>query len=106
MTTNFRFAVIAAIAVYTLDGQSDTRIVGTVTDVSGAIIPVASVTVSNESTGQSRKITTNEQGLFVATQLQPAPYTVKIESAGMSSSEYKGIRLQVGQERTLNVTLQ
>src|SRR6266496_3970 len=106
MTTTSRFTLFAALAVSMLCGQSDTRIVGTVTDVSGAVIPAASVTVKNESTGRSRKVTVNEQGLFVATQLLPAPYSVKVEAAGMSAAEYTGIRLQVGQERTLNVTLQ
>ena len=101
-----RFALFAAIALRMLYGQSDTRIVGIVTDASAAVIPAASVSVTNESTGQIRKVTANEQGLFVVAQLQPAPYRVKVESPGMSAAEYTGIRLQVGQERTLNVTLQ
>jgi len=105
MTTLTRFALCAAIAIALLYGQSDTRIVGTVTDASGAVIPAATVTVTNESTGQIRRLTANEQGLFVAAQLLPAPYSVKVESPGMSAAEYTGIRLQVGQERTMHVTL-
>lgn len=81
-------------------------IVGTVTDGSGAVIPTASITVKNESTGQSRKVTVNERGEYTASQLPPAAYSVTAEAAGMSSAEFKGVTLQVGQSRTLNIMLQ
>jgi hypothetical protein len=82
------------------------RIVGTITDATGAVIPAATVTVKNESTGQSRKIVANERGVYFAAQLPPARYTLTAEAGGMAPAEYSGINLQVGQERTLNVTLQ
>jgi hypothetical protein len=88
-------------------GQMDVaRIVGTITDATGAVIPAATVTVKNESTGQSRKIVANERGVYFAAQLPPARYTLTAEAGGMAPAEYSGINLQVGQERTLNVTLQ
>ena len=102
-----RMALFGAIALSPLWGQSDVaRIVGTVADSSGAVIPNAAVTVKNELTGQSRKLAANGQGYFVATQLLPAVYSVTVDAPGMAPAEYKGIQLQVGQERTLNVTLQ
>ena len=88
-------------------GQSDVaRIVGVITDTSGAVIPGATVTVKNQSTGQSRKVVANERGSYSATQLPPAQYTLTVEARGMAPAEFRGIHLQVGQERTLNVTLQ
>ena len=102
-----RMALFGAIALSPLWGQSDVaRIVGTVADSSGAVIPNAAVTVKNELTGQSRKLAANGQGYFVATQLLPAVYSVTVEAPGMAPAEYKGVQLQVGQERTLNITLQ
>src|SRR5512133_3225084 len=108
MTTKFlRFAMLGALALPVLFGQSDVaRIVGTVADATGAVIPGATVSVKNENTGQTRQASANEQGRFTVTPLLPAVYSVKVESAGMAVAEYTGIRLQVGQERTLNVTLQ
>src|SRR4051812_2650158 len=108
MTTRLiRSTVFGALLASLLYAQSDAgRIVGAITDSSGAVIPAATVTVKNENTGQSRKVTANEAGMFVATQLQPAVYSVKVESPGMSAAEFNNIRLQVAQERTLNVTLQ
>ena len=81
------------------------RMTGTVTDASGAVIPAASVTVKNEKTGQDRKVSTDEHGVYLAPQLQPSIYSLTAAAPGMATAEFKGISLQVGQERTLNVTL-
>lgn len=107
MTTKFlRLVLAGATTLPLLLGQSDVaRIVGSVSDPSGAVIPGASVVVKNENTGQTRQASANEQGLFSVPQLLPAVYSVKVESSGMAAAEYTGIRLQVGQERTLSVIL-
>ncbi len=90
-----------------LYGQSDVgRIVGTVTDVTGAVIPGATITFKNTKTGQERKATSSTQGTYVITQLPPAVYALKVEAMGMATAEANSLTLQVGQERTLNVTLQ
>src|SRR5262245_6525306 len=102
MLSTFRYALFAATIAACAYGQTEVaRNVGTVTDASGAVVPGGTVTVKNENTGQSLKVTSNENGLFVATQLLPSAYTVKVESTGMATAEFTGIRLQVGQERTL-----
>ena len=102
-----RFALLGVFGVCLAYGQSDVaRIVGTVTDASGAVIPGATVTIKNERTGQSRKIAANGQGEYSATQLLPASYTLTAEATGMAPAEYTGVNVQVGQERRLNLTLQ
>jgi hypothetical protein len=89
-----------------VQGQSNAaRIAGTVGDASGAVIPGATVTVKNERTGQTRKVTTDERGAFIANQLQPASYAITVEAPGMATADYSKIILQVGQERTLNLTM-
>src|SRR5882724_10061059 len=102
-----RVSLIGVLCVVPLMfGQTDAaRIVGTVTDATGAVIPAASITVLNEKTGQSRKVQSNEQGRFLATPLLPNVYTMTVEAPGMSKSEFKGINLQIGQERTINVAM-
>jgi Carboxypeptidase regulatory-like domain len=105
--TILRFTLLGAFALPLVYGQSDVaRIVGTVTDASGAVIPDASITVKNERTGQSRKLSANSQGAYIATQLLPATYAVTAEAAGMATAQYTGVVLQVGQERTLNIKMQ
>src|SRR5215472_7661164 len=91
----------------TVYGQSDAgRITGVVTDSSGSVVPHAGVTVKNEKTGQARKVTANDEGVYLITQLGPSTYTITTEVAGMAPAEYSGVTLQVGQERTLNITVQ
>src|SRR5450756_55662 len=106
LTKVLRFTLIGAISLPLLFAQTDAaRMTGTVTDASGAVIPAAAVTVRNEKTGQSRKVTTDEHGVYLAPQLQPSIYSLTAAAPGMSNAEFAGLSLQVGQERTLNVTL-
>src|ERR1700730_6514813 len=100
-------ALFAAVLMPLVYGQSDTgRITGTITDPSTAVIPNAVVTVKNEKTGQSRKVIANQDGIYVFSQLGPTADALTAEAPGMPPAEYKGITLQVGQERTLNIAVQ
>ena len=79
---------------------------GIVHDASGASVPGAKVTVSNESKGITRNLETNQNGIFAAPSLTPASgYTVKVESAGFATYERKDITLNVGQNVDLTVAL-
>src|SRR5262249_45667569 len=103
----FRIALLAATALPLLMGQSDVgRIVGTVTDSSGAVIPGAAVVVTNEKTSQERKIVADAAGYYSMPNLPPSTCSVKAEANGLSQAQYTGIPLSVGQERVLNITLQ
>jgi hypothetical protein len=62
--------------------------------------------VKNERTDAVRKVTTNDQGIYIVTQLGAATYTVVAEAVGMSPAEFRGVALQVGQERTLDIKVQ
>lgn len=94
-------------------------IYGTVTDESGAIVPGATVTVTAVSTNISRTATTNEDGFYRISALDPGKYTVKIEKSGFTTAEVKelvintaaeisfDIKLKVGQvTETIDVTAQ
>ena len=71
------------------------RIVGTVTDPSGAVIPNATVTVTEQSTNTSHKALTAGSGDFVATPLNPGIYTVRISAAGFQTGVRMGIEVRV-----------
>ena len=86
--------------------QTDTaRIVGTVSDTSGAVIPGVTVTVTSEKTGARRSAISNDKGFFVATPLPPATYTVKADQPGFAGGEYSGVIVQIGEEKTVNIVL-
>ena len=106
LTKVLRFTLLGAMALPLVFSQTDSaRMTGTVTDASGALIPAASLTVKNEKTGQERKVSADEHGVYVAQQLQPSTYSLTATAQGMATAEFKGISLQVGQERTLNIAL-
>lgn len=76
------------------------RITGTVRDQSSASVHDATITVKNERTGEERTTTTNEQGVYLVTNLKPSLYTIKATASGFSSSEVTGAQVLVGQTLT------
>jgi hypothetical protein len=100
-------AFLAATALPLLMGQSDVgRIVGTVTDSTGAVIPGAAIVVTNEKTSQERKTVADGAGRYAMPNLSPSTYSVKAEATSLSPAEYTGIPLSVGQERVFNIAMQ
>jgi hypothetical protein len=78
---------------------------GVVTDPSGAVIPNASVTITENSTNLSRSVKTDSGGNYLFPGLQPSTYTIKAEAQGFRAMERKDLVLQVDQETTLNFAL-
>ncbi|MCP5120299.1 MAG: TonB-dependent receptor plug domain-containing protein, partial [bacterium] len=84
-------------------GQALGNIVGTVEDVSGAVIPAATVTVTNEATGISVEVQSQADGRYYASSLLPGTYKISVQIEGFKSFEISGLRLNVGS--TLNQTI-
>ncbi|MCU1260295.1 MAG: hypothetical protein JWO80_3180, partial [Bryobacterales bacterium] len=83
--------------------DSGGRIVGTVTDPSGAHVSNVSVVATNEKTGQERKVLSNENGQYTITQLEPSTYSLGTSRTGVSDMKCTGLSLEVGQEITGNL---
>jgi hypothetical protein len=79
-------------------------ITGRVTDPSGAVVPGASVTVSQKSTGLLLHGQTNADGTYTFPQLQPGPYAVEVNKQGFKKTEVE-ITLTVAQVAQLDVQL-
>src|ERR1051326_6699583 len=107
LTRILRFTLVGALAAPLVYGQTDSgRIVGTITDASGAVVPNASVTVVNEKTGQERKITGDSTGTFMLPNLPVATYKLTASANGFAAWETTGLPLSVGQERSVKIVLQ
>lgn len=79
---------------------------GTVTDISGAVVPGATVTVSEPATGtQLRTTTSDSQGNFEFPNLKPGTYEVKSEKTGFKVSIISDVQLDASQIRRLDVHL-
>ena len=65
--------------------QTESRIVGTITDPNGGSLPGVAVTVTSASTGAVRTVVTDEQGRYIVTNLAPGTYQVALESSGFEA---------------------
>ncbi|MBV9761231.1 MAG: carboxypeptidase regulatory-like domain-containing protein [Acidobacteriaceae bacterium] len=83
-------------------GQATGAISGTVSDASGAAISGAKVTVTEEGTGAVRNGLTDSNGHYTLPLLGVGSYTVRVEFAGFQTSETRGVRLQVDEQRELD----
>ena len=69
----------------------------TVTDLSGASVPDAKVTVTNEATNVSDAVDVSSAGTYVFPNLLVGSYTVVVEKAGFKKWISKGVQLQSNQ---------
>lgn len=107
---SFRSLLLAALIALcggALSAQTITgRISGTLTDASGAIVPNSTVTVTNEETQLKRTATTNEEGFYTVTNLQPGTYTVSVEQQGFKKSSKTGYDLVADGRLTVDFKLE
>jgi hypothetical protein len=84
---------------------TDTALVrGAVTDASGASVPKATVTMTNDGTDVVDKATTDELGRYIFEVLKPASYTAKLEAKGFKTVVRKNIVLRVGDQTDIDFT--
>jgi hypothetical protein len=80
------------------------RILGTVTDQSGAVIAGATVSVIDTQRGLARTLTTDQAGEYNAPNLIPGTYTVRVESKGFQTVNRENVLLEVGKEVRVDLT--
>ena len=81
------------------------NIEGVVTDQSGAVVPGATVLVRNMDTNLTRELTTDEQGRYRATALQPGSYEVTVTLAGFEGTPVTNVQVLVGQTQPVDVKM-
>jgi hypothetical protein len=104
----FRLALFAllALAMPSLAQTDRATLEGTVTDPSGGIISGARVKISAVETDLTETRTTNPSGAYRFPAIAIGQYTVSVSNSGFKTKEIEGVELQVGQTRTLDVTLE
>jgi hypothetical protein len=92
------FVLVAESALYYLDAQLTTATVyGLVRDASGAVVPNAMVTVTNQDTGLMRNTQSDAGGEFALPALPTGRYTLQIEAPGFKTNTNQVIELGAGQ---------
>ncbi len=80
-------------------------IMGTITDSSGAVVPEATVTVTNEATSTVRTAQTDNNGFYVVESLEPGLYKVAVTAPGFKQSLKQGETLAPGEKRESDASL-
>jgi len=96
-------AFIFSAAVF---AQSNTgSITGVVTDPAGAVVPNATVTVTNQGTNEKRTVQADAEGRYEVLSLPGGAYTIEASSTGFQATSLKDLRLAVGDKARADVAL-
>ena len=101
-------ASLTAFACAAARGQSQaaTSLVGTVSDESGAVVPHATVAVTNVATGQSVTTLTDSSGRYRFSSLSPGTYKVSAALRGFKTMQRTGIALGIGEALSLDLSIE
>jgi outer membrane receptor protein involved in Fe transport len=109
--TFIRMLLTAAVAALALSAgvfaqnQTTGAIGGKIVDPQGAVIPNATVTITNLGTNKVTTITTSEDGEYRATNLEPGTYSVQATSGSFAPATAESVIVEVGRETPLNLTM-
>src|SRR5579859_3038593 len=70
---------------------------GTVTDPSGAVVPGATITLTNTGTGIAQSTTTGAAGEYRFSLVPPGTYTIGIKATGFAEERASGLVVQASQ---------
>ena len=99
-------AVVLLLTTVASFAQSNTgTITGQVEDQNGAVVPNATVTVTNLGTNESRTVQTNAEGFYEAASLPTGIYKVSASASGFQAATVTDIRLAVGDRQRVDVKL-
>src|SRR5262249_6749570 len=86
-------------------GQASAGMTGTITDASGAVVPNASVTVTNQATSVADKTVTSSAGTYSFKGLPPGRYEVTVEAPGFKKGIQSNVPVEVSTTATLDMVL-
>ena len=110
MNSRCFFAAWVLSALWLVSGAFAQRItsdlVGTVSDPSGAMVPNARITVTEETTHLSREATSDSSGAFRIIDVRPSLYSVTTEARGFKRSVLRHVEVRLGEATNLAISLE
>ena len=97
-----------AIAAMLLGSYTPTNfgiVQGVVLDEAGAVLPGATITVTDESRGLTRVVVSDSSGVFIVPALRPGLYSVTVEITGFGAFRAEGVEVASGNTTHMPVTL-
>jgi hypothetical protein len=99
--------IFSAPIIATSQQAANATLTGTITDPQGAVVSGVSVTATQQVTGIKRETVSNDDGLYVLSNMAPGDYELRVQAAGFKTKVSKSdVSLKVGQTVTLNVPLE
>lgn len=80
-------------------------VLGTVTDISGAVVSSAQVKLVSKETGLSRSVVVKANGEYAFDDLTPGNYELSVTHDGFDTAKFSDVLVQAGRVTTLNVKL-
>lgn len=99
----FLISVISTVAVAQTNHGG---ISGTVFDKTGAVVPGATVIITNIGTNQERQLITSETGAYALPNLDPVSYRVSVKMPGFKTTVVEPVKVDTATTATVNVTLE
>lgn len=100
------FLIVVSIPSIILAQEFRAVVNGKITDPAKAVIVGAVITVTNLSTNEAVKVTTDVEGNYTVPFLNPGTYSITVEAQGFKKYSRTNQDLQVGQTATLNIVLE
>ncbi|MFZ0275728.1 MAG: carboxypeptidase-like regulatory domain-containing protein [Candidatus Sulfotelmatobacter sp.] len=85
---------------------SSGTLAGSVTDPSNAVVPGATVALTDSSTNIARTTSTNKEGRYIFVDVTPGVYSISVTKSGFATSKTEKHEVKVGESLTLNLSLQ
>src|ERR1700688_873711 len=109
ITAASRLAATVMVILFSISAQGQStagRILGTLTDQSGAAVAAGKVMVTDVQRGTSRSLTTDESGAYTAPDLPPGTYKIHVQARGFKSVERPDVQIEVATDVRADFSLQ
>src|SRR6201987_5830757 len=102
----FVLLILLLLSRSTLAQSTAGRILGTLSDPSGAAVAGATVIVTDAQRGTTRTVTTDETGSYAVPDLQPGTYRIHVQAKGFKSVERPNLQIEVASDVRADFALQ
>lgn len=98
--------LLLSLSLFPAYGQVDQgALAGTVTDPSGAVVPNATVTITNVDTGFTQTDKTDGRGTYTFSPVKIGKYSVKVTAPGFQTKQQDNVQLHVGERAGVDIGL-
>jgi hypothetical protein len=97
--------IVSLLPLKTLAQSTFGSIVGTVKDSSGAVIPGATVMLTNSGTAAQKTVITDQHGDFSLVNLNPGKYQITVTAAGFEKTDFSDLDLQSRETKRVDAAL-